>query len=90
MWCNWIRQSVKVNDKIGSYMKSYKGVRQGDPLSLILFNLVADCLTRMILKAQSNGLFFGLISHIIPKGVAVLQYADDTIIFFGKQHRGGH
>lgn len=46
-WCDWIRQvvtggtvSVKVNDKIGSYIKSFKGVRQGDPLSPILFNFV--------------------------------------------------
>jgi hypothetical protein len=31
-------------------------------------------------EAQSNGLFCGLIEHIIEKGVVVLQYADDTII----------
>lgn len=72
--------SVKLNDMIGPYIKSFKGVRQGDPLSPILFNFVADGLTRMILKAQSNNLFCGLINHIIDKGVAVLQYADDTII----------
>jgi hypothetical protein len=34
----------------------------------------------MVLKAQDNGLFNGLAEHIIPKGVAILQYADDTII----------
>jgi hypothetical protein len=73
--------SVKVNNKIGPYIKSFKGVRQGDPLSLILFNFVADCLTRLIRKAQENNLITGLISHIIPKGVAILQYADDTILF---------
>jgi hypothetical protein len=54
-WCGWIRQvisgvtiSVKLNDNIGSYFTSHKGVRQGDPLSPILFNFVADCLTKMI------------------------------------------
>lgn len=73
--------SVKVNSKIGTYIKSHKGVRQGDPLSPILFNFVADCLTRMVHKAQQNGLITGLISHIIPNGVAILQYADDTIVF---------
>ena len=56
-------------------------MRQGDPLSPILFNFVADCLTRMVYKAQRNGLITGLISHIIPNGVAILQYADDTIVF---------
>lgn len=35
--------SVKINDKIGPYIKSHKGVRQEDPLSPILFNFVADC-----------------------------------------------
>ena len=86
-WCNWIKQvvsggtvSVKLNNLIGPYIKSYKGVRQADPLSPILFNFVVDGLTRMILKAQSNNLFCGLVDHIICKGIAMLQYADDTII----------
>jgi len=61
--------------------RNYKCVdHQGDPLSPVLFNFVADGLTRMILRAQSNGLFCGLVDHIIEKSVAVLQYADDTII----------
>lgn len=55
--------SVKLNNLTGSYIKSFKGVRQ-----VILY------------KAQSNNLFCGLADHIIEKGVAVLQYADDTII----------
>ena len=75
---------MKINNKIGSYIKSYKGVRQGDPLSPILFNFVADCLTRMVHKAQQNGLITGLVDHIISHGVAILQYADDTIVFFKK------
>jgi hypothetical protein len=44
--------SVKLNNLIGPYIKSHKGVRQGDPLSPILFNFVADGLTRMIHKAN--------------------------------------
>jgi hypothetical protein len=58
MWCGWIRQvvvggtmSVKLNNQVGPYIKSHKGVRQGDPFSPILFNFVVDCLTRMILQA---------------------------------------
>jgi hypothetical protein len=72
--------AVKLNSVMGSYFQSYNGVRQGDPLSPLLFNLVADSLTRMILKAQHNDLIFGLIDHLIPKGIAILQYADDTIL----------
>lgn len=60
-WCEWIRKvvsggtvSVKLNNLLGSYIKSHKGVRQEDPLSPILFNFVADGLSRMIHKAQAN------------------------------------
>jgi hypothetical protein len=80
-WCHWIEQvvygetmSVKLNNLIGPYIKSYKGVRQGDLLSPIVFNFVVDGLTRMILKAQSNNLFCGLVDHIICNGIAVLQH----------------
>lgn len=69
-----------MNNMIGPYIKSHTGVRQGDPLSPILFNFVADGLSRMVFKAQSNNLICGLIDHIIDKGVAILQYADDTIM----------
>lgn len=72
--------SVKLNNQIGPYFQSHKGVRQGDPLSPLLFNIVADCLTRMVHAAQRNNLLCGLADHIIPKGVAILQYADDIII----------
>jgi hypothetical protein len=43
MWMHMVVEggtvSVKINNQIGKYIKSYKGVRQGDPLSPILFNL---------------------------------------------------
>jgi len=71
---------VKLNNIEGPYFVSHKGVRQGDPLSPILFNFVADCLARMVKMAQHNGLLCGLAENLIPKGVAILQYADDTII----------
>jgi hypothetical protein len=69
-----------MNDQLGPYFVSHKGVRQGDPLSPILFNFVADYLTRMIRHAQHIRLITGLADNIIPNGVAILQYADDTII----------
>ena len=62
------------------YFMSHKGVRQGDPLSPILFNFVADYLTRMVRQAQRSGQITGLASNLVPHGVAILQYADDTII----------
>lgn len=55
-------------------------MRQGDPLSPFLFNIAADTLTKMVNMAQENGLVEGLVPEYIPKGVAILQHADDTII----------
>ena len=88
-WTEWVRKilvggtvSVKLNDEVGPYFQSSKGVRQGDPFSPFLFNLAADCLTKMVIKAQQNGLFKGLASDLIPNGVAILQYAHDTILCF--------
>jgi hypothetical protein len=69
-----------MNDQLGPYFVSHKGVRQGDPLSPLLFNFVADCLIKMVKKAQCNGLIKGLDDNLVPNGVAVLQYADDTIM----------
>jgi len=73
-WCSWIKQvvfggtvSVKLNDQMRPYFRSYKGVRQGDPLSPIFFNFVADYLARMVRHSQQNGLITGLAENIIPK-----------------------
>jgi hypothetical protein len=72
--------SVKVNNSTGSYFKSGRGVRQGDPLSPFLFNIAADTLAKMINLAQRNNLIKGLVSEYIENGIAVLQYADDTVL----------
>lgn len=88
-WCGWTEKflkngtiSVKVNDTIGPYFQSAKGVRQGDPLCTMLFNLATEVLTKMVLtlKGQSNNLFIGLASDLIENGLAILQYADETVI----------
>jgi hypothetical protein len=40
----------------------------------MLFNFAADFVTRMIIKAQLNGVITGLVKYLIARGVAVLQY----------------
>jgi hypothetical protein len=66
-WLIWIKNavtqgtlSVKVNDKIGPYFASYKGIRQGDPFAPSLFNLVVNILSKMIHLAQQSGKDSGL------------------------------
>jgi hypothetical protein len=71
-WLTWIRGvvtggtlSVKVNDKVGPYFTSYKGVRQGDPFAPFLFNMAANSLAKILYLAQSNGLISGLADNMI-------------------------
>jgi hypothetical protein len=61
--------SVKINNVIGPYIQSSKGVRQGDPLSPFLFNLAAQCLAKMVLEAYANGLILGLAPDLIDNGM---------------------
>lgn len=86
IWCDWILKVVKggkvairVNDQIGHYFTTHKGLRQGDPLSPLLFNIAADALTILIKRAEQQGLIKGLGMDVMREGVAILQYADDTI-----------
>jgi hypothetical protein len=72
---------IKVNYDIGHYFQTQKGLRQGDPMSSIMFNIVADMLAVLIGRAKEDGQVGGLIPHLVDSGVSILQYADDTIIF---------
>jgi hypothetical protein len=73
--------AIKVNDDVGRYFQTLKGLRQGDPISLMLFNIVADMLVIMIERAKNDGLIEGVIPHLVDGGLSILQYADDTILF---------
>jgi hypothetical protein len=86
-WCGWVQQimhngtvCVKINNEIGPYFQSAKGVRQGDPFSPTLFNMVAESLTKMIICARRNGLITGFASDLIENGVVV--YSMLMILFY--------
>ena len=72
--------NIKVNDQLGKYFQTRKGLRQGDPLSPILFNIVVDMLAILIARAKDDGQVEGVIPHLIENGLSILQYADDTIL----------
>jgi hypothetical protein len=87
-WCEWIQNyiakesvGIRVNNDIGHYFQTKKGICQGDPLSPILFNLVPDMLAILIKRAKEDGQVSGLIPHLVDGGVSILQYTNDTILF---------
>jgi hypothetical protein len=69
-----------VNGEIGSYFWNKKGVRQGDPISPLLFNLIANALTLILNKSNQAGHIKGVIRHLLPGGIRHLQYEVDTMI----------
>jgi hypothetical protein len=72
---------VRINECESHYFLTEKGLRQGDPLSPLLFNFVGDVFTRMLVKAAQQNLISGLLRDFRPGGVFILQYADDTLLF---------
>jgi hypothetical protein len=57
------------------------GLRQGDPLSTVLFNILVDLLAVLIKRSKDQDLIGGLVPHLVDGGLSVLQYADNTILF---------
>jgi hypothetical protein len=87
-WCRWVEGMVsggsvgiKVNDEIGPFFQTRRGLCQGDPMSPILFNIVADMLALLIRRAKADGQITGVIPHLVDDGPSILQYADDTVLF---------
>jgi hypothetical protein len=86
-WCALINSfmyggsvAIKVNDDVGRYFQILKGLRQGDPLSPILFNIVVDMIALIIEYTEVDGLIEGVNRHLVDGGLYILQYADDIII----------
>jgi hypothetical protein len=87
-FCNWILVilksaylSISINGKAHGYFNCTRGVRQGDPLSPLLFCLAEDVLSRSISKLVSDGkldLIKGTRNHLVPSHTF---YADDLMIF---------
>jgi hypothetical protein len=87
-WCALISDfvsggsvAIRVNDDTSRYFQTRKGLRQGDPLSPLLFNIVSNMLTILIERAKADGQIEGVIPHLVDGGLSILQYVDDTILF---------
>jgi len=76
--------SVLVNGDAAGFFPSTRGLRQGDPLSPLLFILVMETLSRLICKAIEVGFLEGIhinSSRSEDMWVSHLLFANDTLIF---------
>ena len=87
-WRGWIRHcisspllSVLVNGSPTPQFGLEIGLRQGDPLSPFLFNIVVEGLSGLILKAVDKGLVQGEDFGGAEVNISHLQFADNTILF---------
>lgn len=85
-WIDWITTllytamtRVAINGSAGEKIQHARGLRQGNPLSPMLFLLVMEVLSALIRKADIWQLFQGLGVRNIPHRVSL--YADDLVIF---------
>ncbi|CAL5394071.1 unnamed protein product [Camellia sinensis] len=58
-----------------------RGLRQGDPLSPFLFNIVVEGLNLLLTRAKDLGLIRGVVVGLNGLEFTHLQFAEDTILF---------
>jgi hypothetical protein len=64
--------AIKINDANSGYFRPGKGLRQGDPLSPLLFNLVADVFTRILIRDAKRDHITGLLNSLYPEVIISL------------------
>ena len=79
--------SVLLNGIPGTQFQCKRGVRQGDPLSPLLFVLAADLLQCIVNKAHTQGIFSLPIEADPSNKFTIIQYADDTILIMKASQR---
>jgi hypothetical protein len=87
-FCNWIKSilhsasvSVCINGKQEGYFKCKRGVRQGDPLSPLLFCIAEEVLSRGISKLVPYGKLELITASRSVKVPSHCFYADDIMVY---------
>ena len=86
-WVGWMHSLlnsgesyVLLNDIPDKPFLCKRGVRQGDPLSPLLFVLTADLLQSIVNNAWSRGILKHPIDEPFGGDYPIVQYADDTLL----------
>jgi hypothetical protein len=79
-----VQFSILINGSSSDLFSSSRGLRQGDPLSLLLFGVVMEVLSRMMTTTMDMRLLYG--SSVRSRNneellVPHLLFTDDTLIF---------
>ena len=90
-WCRWIRTcistvqfSVLFNGSPANFFGSSRGLKQGDPLSPMLFLIMMEVFSKMMQRVEGAGLLRGFRADGRRGGgvcVLYLLFADDMILF---------
>ena len=86
-WVRWVEvilksgtSSVLLNGIPGKPFACKRGVKQGDPLSPLLFVLAADLLQTIVNKAWQAGVLYHPLADDFEEFFSIVQYADDTLL----------
>jgi hypothetical protein len=85
-WREWITimlrtasTKVIINGSPGPRIRHARGLRQGDPLSPLLFVIVMEVLNELIVEADRRGILTPLPGNVIKFRASV--YVDDLVVF---------
>ncbi|WOL11148.1 hypothetical protein Cni_G19909 [Canna indica] len=86
-WISWISNllnssssAVLINGSASRTFSHKRGLRQGNLISPLIFNLVADTLSRLISRAVQRDLVQGVLKDYLPEAISHVLFADDLIM----------
>ncbi|KAH7514410.1 hypothetical protein FEM48_Zijuj11G0086700 [Ziziphus jujuba var. spinosa] len=82
-----VHYSLLLNGSVCGTFQPERGIRQGDPLSPILFILCSEILSRLLLKEEDQDRLHGIKVDRNAPAISHLMYADDLIISCRANHR---
>jgi hypothetical protein len=92
-WLQWTQEilnsgssAILLNGVLGKFFQCRRGVRQGNPLSPLLFVLAAELLQLVLNKASNIGLLQRPLDLLHTSDFPVIQYVDDTILVMRASH----